>query len=441
MNRRYIFMGFGGLVIVLVLGVGIGALWLNSFIHSDSFRQEMQTRASQSAGGPVEIQKINLSIFSGVELEGLGAKLTTEQGTIVTQVQSVRCSYSLGALLERHLKIDALTLVHPEITLTQQPPSAMPKPAAAPQDSGKDAGAKVPPFQVTLDSAKITDGHLLVKDSTGAVKADVQGIKSTADSSGYFDGKDVTGSINIDSVALPENLTITDISTSFTYNNGAVEAKPFKATAFSGTITGEYKLDPSGPSLLSIHADQIDMLQVGQAANPTSPTKLSGLLNLQSIWHGVETARLTGEGDAQITGAKLEGVTILNELSTALHLPALNDPDISKITTHFTVADGTTHFDQLVIEATTFRMTGSGDIDPKGNLSADMVMTLNPDSMKLIPGIAATAFTKLPDGSGSIKYHLSGTAANPESDFMTKAFIHGSKVQKTISNTFNNLFK
>jgi hypothetical protein len=242
-------------------------------------------------------------------------------------------------------------------------------------------------------------------------------------------------------VALPENLTISDFSTTFIYNNGVVEAKPFKATAFSGTITGEYRLDSSGPSLLSVHADQVDMSQVGQAATPHSSTKFSGSLNLQSIWHGVETARLTGEGDAQITGAQLKGVVILNELSTALRLPGMRDPEFSKITTHFRVAHGTTHFDGLVMEAATFRMTGSGDIDPKGNLSADMVMTLDPDSMKQIPGIATTAFSKLPDGSGSIPFHLGGTSVNPESDFMTKAFINGSKIQKTISDKFNQIFK
>ncbi len=439
---RYAFMALGGLVIILILGVGVGAVWLNSFIHSDSFRHEVEAHVSDAVGGEVEITKIDLGLFSEVKLEGLATKITTEQGTITTQVQSVHCSYSLPALLSRHLNIDALTLVHPEMTLTQQPPSAVPLPAKAiPPESGSNPTAKIPPLQITLDSAKISEGHLLVKDSTGAIKADLQGIKSTADTSGYFGGKDVIGTVNIDTLILPKNLTLSDFSTSFIYNQGVVEAKPFKATAFSGTITGEYRLDPTGPSLLTIHADQVDMLQVGQAATPNSSTKLSGNLNLQSIWHGVETARLTGEGDAQITKAQMTGVVLLNELATALKLPGLRDPEFSKITTHFQVAHGTTHFDGLVMEAATFRMTGNGEIDPQGNLSADMVMILNADSMKRIPGIAATAFSKLPDGGGSIPFHLGGTSTNPESDFLTQAFIRGSKVQKTISNTLNQLFK
>jgi len=438
---RYVFVVLGGLAILSVLGVGIGAIWLNSFIHSDSFRHEMETRASDAVGGQVEIKQVDFGVFSGVKLDGLATKLTTDQGTIVSQVQSVHCSYSLVALLDRRFKIGALTMVHPEITLTQQPPSAVPMPKTAPKDSGNDSVAQTPPFQISLESAKITEGHLLIKDSSGAIKADVQGIKSTADTSGYFDGKDVTGTIYIDSVGLPQNLTISDISTSFIYNKDVIEAKPFKATAFSGTITGEYRLDPSGPSLMNVHAEQVDMLQVGQAATPNSPTKLSGMLNLQSIWHGVETARLTGEGDAQITGGQLKGVVLLNDLATALKLPVMRNPEFSKITTHFEVAHGTTHFDQLIMESSAFKMTGSGEIDPRGNLSANMVMTLNADSMKQIPGIATTAFSKLPDGSGSIPFHLGGTSTNPESDFLTKAFVNGSKVQKTISNTLNNLFK
>jgi hypothetical protein len=316
----------------------------------------------------------------------------------------------------------------------------MPAPPAAQKSEG-NSGGKTVPLQLTLESAKIKKGHLVIKDSTGVTQADIQNVEADADTSGYFSGKDVTGNVKIATVGLPDNLNITDLSTSFTYNQNTIIAKGFKASAFSGTVTGDFTLDTSGPSLLTIHAENIDMMQLGQAANPNSSTKLSGALSLDSTWHNAETGKLTGEGNAQITGGKLEGDALLNDLATALKVPAMHDPNIKSITTNFQVANNTTHFDHLIITSDTFVMTGSGDIDPSGGLSADMSITLNADTMKMIPGIAATAFTKLPDGSGSIPFHLSGTVAKPQSDFITKLFINSSKVQKTISKTLNNLFK
>jgi hypothetical protein len=338
-------------------------------------------------------------------------------------------------------------VTNPQIVLTQQSPSSITTPqppdvaeTGNPSPDQAQSG-KTAPLQFSLDSAKIINGDLSVKDVAGATKADLQGIHVNANTSGFFAGKGITGSLSVATIALPKNLNLTDFSTQFTYLDGAVEAKPFAATVFSGKLTGDFKLDPASPSLLTVNATGIDMAQAGQAANPSSPTKLSGSLNLQSTWHSVETAQLYGEGDAQITGGKLEGVTILNELSTAFRLKEMSDPVLESVTVHFNVAKGTTRFSNLDVKSTIFEMTGYGVIDPQGGLSADMALILNPDAMNQIPRIATSAFTKNADGGGSIPFHLSGTVANPQSDAMTKLFIGGSKVNKTLEKTFNNLFK
>ena len=153
------------------------------------------------------------------------------------------------------------------------------------------------------------------------------------------------------------------------------------------------------------------MTQVGQAATPHSPTKLSGLLDLQSKWNEAETGNPAGEGNLQISDGKLEGVDILHDLSSAFNLPEMSDPEIKSVTAHFRVANKTTSFDNMHLISTTFEMSGKGTIDPNGNLAADMVLTLHADAFSRIPPIATGFFTKLPDGGGSIPYKLGGTGA------------------------------
>jgi len=444
---RWLILVAGIVVFLALVALGPGTMWLNSFIHSDAFRHEVETKASTAANGQVEIKQINFSIWSGVKLDGLAVKLDTPQGTVVAQVESVNCSYSFAALFKRRLQFDGVTLVKPQIVLTQQAPSTVPTPptppvpaTTTPPTPQEAQSGKTSPVQVVLEAAKISDGSLAIRDETSATKANLEGIQVSADTGGYYDGKDITGKLRIATIALPQNLSLTDFSTPFTYRTGSIAVSPIEATAFGGKITGDYKLDPGTPSLLEVNATGIDVAQVGHAANPDSSTVLSGSLALQSKWHDAETGKLTGEGDAQITGGKLEGVPVLSDLAGALRIKELRDPVLKNVTTHFEVANGTTRFSNLRIESDVFDMTGDGTIDPQGRLDANMVLTLHGDAMGVIPGAVASVFSKLPGGAGSIPFHISGTVGSPQTDLSTRAFLSGSKVQNTVKKAFNHLF-
>jgi uncharacterized protein involved in outer membrane biogenesis len=215
-------------------------------------------------------------------------------------------------------------------------------------------------------------------------------------------------------IALPKNLTVTNFSTPFKGRVGAMEADPFEAKAFGGTITGHYHLDPGGaPSTLDVTASDLDMAQIGRTANPGSSTTLTGSLTLQSTWRGVETGTLTGEGDAEITHGKLQGVPMLNNLARLLHIRGMTDPALKIVTTHFEVAGGTTHFSHLRIDAEAFDLTGQGTIDPDGHIDADMVMTLHGDTGS---GLAASLLSHVPGGGKSIPFHLSGNISDPKTN-------------------------
>jgi uncharacterized protein involved in outer membrane biogenesis len=441
--RWFYVLGIVGILVIVVLGVG--SIWLNSFIHSDSFRQEVETKASLAAGTKVEIKQIDFSIWSGVKLGGIATKLDTPQGTVVAQVESVNCSYSIIALLSRKLQLDGVTVVKPQIVLTQEAASTVPTPAPPPvpatgATAKETESGKTAPFQLILNAAKISDGDLTIRDATGASKADLQGVQASANTSGYYEGKDITGKLSIAKVVLPQNLNLTDFSTPFTYRTGAMEATPLEATAFSGHLTGSYKLDPSGPSLLEIDATKLDVAQIGKAANPNSSTALSGSLALQSKWQGAETGKLTGEGDAQITDGKLSGISILRDLATALRVREMSEPVLKSVTVHFQVANGTTHFTNLHLESVVFEMTGSGTINPQGRLEANMVLILHGNAMGMIPGAVTTVFSKLPGGGGSIPFHISGTVASPQADLGPRLFMQAPKVEKSINKVINHLF-
>jgi hypothetical protein len=432
--------------VLLMLAMGPGTIWLNSFVHSDAFRNEVETKIGQTAGGKVKIKQIDAGIFIGVRLSGFVTKVNTPQGTVAARVESINCSYSLLALLERKLQFNRVTLVDPDVVLTQQPPSTVATLAPSPTlenkaPSAEEAGSgKTSPFAVVLDSARISDGHLAIRDETGATKADLQGVQASADTAGYYEGKDVTGTLSIANVALPQNLKLTDFSTPFTFRTGAISASPYEASTFGGKLTGDYTLPPTGPSLLDVNGTGLDVAQIGKAASPGSPSSLSGSLALQSKWHGVETGKLAGEGDAQITGGKLSGVSVLHDLATILQIRELSDPDLKHVSVHFEVANGSTHFSDLRIESEVFDMTGNGVIDPQGRVDANMALTLHSGAMGALPGAAVSVFSKLPGGGGSIPFHISGTLSSLHTNLSSNVFSPAAKAAKSVNKEINRLF-
>jgi uncharacterized protein involved in outer membrane biogenesis len=439
MSRRLWWLLAAGLFVDLVIVLlGPVTTWVNTFIRTDTFRHEIEAKASTAANGTVQISQISFSFLHGVRLGGLTSKIERPEGVIVSQVESVDCSFSWLPLLQRRIQFDGVTLVQPQIVLTQQPPSSVPLPASPAAPSAAGASNKTPPASsVLLENAYIRDGRLSIRDAAGATKADLQGVKVDADTSGYMDRKEVSGKLSIATIALPQNLGLTDFTTPFTYRGGGLDATPLQASAFGGTLTGGYHLPVDGSaSQLEIDGTKIDVAKIGGAAHAAAGSPLSGQLSLQSKWQGVETGKLSGEGDAQLAGGKLSGVSALHEIARVLQAPALSDPELTSVKVHFKVENGTTSFSGLQISSPVFDITGSGVIDPQGGLNANLSLTLHGNAMGGLGGMAAS----LVSSAGSIPLHITGTVSNPHTNLSASILNPAPKVEKVLNKAVSHLF-
>jgi hypothetical protein len=443
---RWIIISVAVVVVLAVLAIAAGAVWLNTFIHSESFRHEIEARAGQSLGGTVQVQTVNFNIFEGVKLQGLVTQIDPShvngQGALLVKVESVSCTYTWKELLHRTLKLTGVALDKPQIVLTKQP-TAPATPQARPgfADSGGAQGeGTAMPFKFVLDRAKISGGAFSVRDESGATTFDLQGIDADVNTAAYYAGKDVTGTLSVTDLILPSGLRAKNFSTPFSYRQGMIDARPFAASAFSGNVAGGYQLGATGPSILDLNAKGLDLAQVTDALNPGSSRKLSGLLDLQSKWRGAETGDLNGEGDAQVIKGKLEGVKILQDLSNILRVKELNAPDISKAQTHFLVGNQEVQFTGLQIESTAFKLTGDGVVGFSGNLNASMVLILSHDALGKMPKEVAASFVQQQDGTGSIAFHVTGTTSNPQTDLAARLLIQNTQLQNVITKQLNKFF-
>ena len=445
---RWLLIVVGLVAVLIALGITLGGIWLNTFIHSADFRHEVEARATQTVGGPVQIREINFDFLRGVKLRGVVTQMDAAHlggsQDLSAQVETVDCTYSLSDLLHKRLKLTGVTLEKPQIILTRQilaPASRVEAPSSTSTSADQAALSQSAPFQFILERAKIHDGSLSIHNRDGVPVIVLNGVDGEAETSLYYEGKDITGKVKIADLAFP-NFHLTDVTTPWVFDphGNFVTTKPMEASGFGGRLAGDFILDGTGPSVLDINVNGLDAALVGRTFQPESAIRLSGSLDGQSKWHGVESGHALGEGDLQLSGGKLQGVRLLQQLSDILRVRELAEPKLNTVHTHFEVADGRTRFTGLQADGGTFQMTGDGVIGAGGALDAHMVLILSADAMARLPREAAAFFVQQPNGSGSIAYHLGGTISNPQTDLGTRILMQGAAVKNVISNAINRFF-
>jgi len=445
---RWILGGVVIFVVLAVLAIAAGAAWLNTYIHSEAFKIEIESRAAKSLGGTVQIGKVDFDVFNGVKLQGLVTQVDPGhaggQGALQVKVTSVNCTYSWSELLHRKLMLTGLTIAEPQIILTKQATApAPPQPATGAADSGAMQGEGTAlPFQFILERVKVKDGTVSVRDATGASLVELKGVEVDANTTGFTEGKSVAGTLDMADVLLPSNLRVTSFSTPFTYDpdHGGLAASPFAASAFGGKIAGGYQTATTGPSILDLNAKGFDVAQLTAATTSNSSAKLTGSLDLQSKWRAVETGDINGEGDAQLTDGKLEGVKILQEISSIFKIKELNDPIVKKAQTHFVVQDRQTQFIGLQLESDIFRITGDGTILFDGGVDAKLVLILTREAMTRLPKDLAASFVLQQDGTGSIAFHVTGTTTNPQTDLAERLLMQNTQIKNVLNKALNKFF-
>ncbi len=435
------------LAVVVVLAIAAGAVWLNTFIHSDAFKHEVEARAGDALGGTVQIGSVNLDLLKGVKLEGLFYQIdpghVNGPGTIQVKVASINCSYAWTELFNRRLQFTGVTLDQPQIVFTKEAAAApLPPPENKPTPTTKEspeAAAKATsvPFQFALDRARVKDGSVSIRDANGISTVDLQGVNVEANTSGFTEGKDVTGKLTIATARFSPNLEVTSFSTALTGSRSSLKAEPIEASAYGGSLAGSYEFGHGDD--LELNAKGIDVAQLTAATVSNSSAKLSGSLDVQSKWHNV-TGALSGEGDALLTNGKLEGVRILEDLSGLLRVKELKEPIFSKAQSHFVVQDQSTQLTGLEIDSPIFQITGGGTIGFNGALKMDLVLILTRDAMKKMPKELAASFVQKQDGTGSIAFQVTGTTSDPQTDLPTRLLMQNTQIQNVINKALNKLF-
>ncbi|HTZ18382.1 MAG TPA: AsmA family protein [Dissulfurispiraceae bacterium] len=258
-----------GFIVVVLIGL---TLFVKSYLQSDKLKALIIPKVEQATGRKVAIDAINVSIFSGISVQGLHLKEKDGSKDFVAAREFV-LKYDLLPLLSKNLVINTIQVVDPAVNISRNENGVFSyEDVVEHLKSGQKGEEPKPatgggmPFSVSADKIGITNAKI---DFTDA-KKELPNIATVADAElkvaagGAAPGLSFSGKVNIKSLDVVLGAIATRTS-------GTIEADPENVTyALTTVVSGEsfetkgsVKNYSKAPEIhLDLYSKQLDLVKL-----------------------------------------------------------------------------------------------------------------------------------------------------------------------------------
>jgi uncharacterized protein involved in outer membrane biogenesis len=411
-------------LVVLLAGVGLYAL---RRLNPDELRKTILAQARTTLGTELRVEKMDISLLSGVTLEGVAVQNPAPfKGDLLT-AQAFVLRYRLLPLLRGSVEVERLSLEKPAIALAMDPRGSFNYEklggASAPKGGGSSASAAALPLRLVMKSLGVEDGTVVMNDAAKAQLLAVDDIdfRSAFEvSGGVAEGK---GDVAIGSVNVADLLFVRRVSAPLTLSKEKVTLAPIRGDFGGGTLSGDVTVNLKGgfryTTEFAVKGAKVEKL----LAEAKSPAALTGTLTGNARFEGSGgLPTLRGKGSADIASCRAEGSRVLALLAGVLQVPELANPDFESCRVEFQQAGNRFATPVVRMVGDAVRLTGSGvmNIDTSG-LDYTMTLALSPKLFaKITRPELRGAFTTRPDGFAAIDFKLFGTTLEPKTDLLSR---------------------
>ncbi len=423
-------LAIGGMVLVVV-----GVL-LARRLDTPEFRKELLGRVKTALGTDVRVRRMELSLLSGVDLEGVGiANPAPFSGDLLTADAFV-FRYRLMPLLLGRIAVDRLSLRRPVLTLVMDSRGGYNFERLAspsPPSPGVPRGTSLP-FAIELSRLSVEGGRLSVTDARKVTLLAVDGMDLASSLRVPVGGAEGRGDAAIARVVLGSGVAVTEIRAPLQVTAGIATIAPLRARLAGGDVAGQLRLNAARARFTAeIELRGVDVKALAQEAH--SAAGFGGSLGAKASVEGSGgVATLKGRGSAQIDRCRVEESKLFGLIATALQVPGLNHPDLDECRVEFTLGSGHLQTPVFRAKGPMLALTGKGTVDlVTSGLDYQMTLALASQLLDRLPvQELRAAFRDRGDGVGALDFNVSGTTTDPKTDLaarLGKAAV-GSKVQK-----------
>lgn len=384
-----------GILVLLVIGLSI---FIKSYLSSDRLKPIILPRAEAMTGRKVQLEEINISLFSGIVATGLSVKERDGQRDFL-KIGRFILSYKLLPLLKRQLVISKIEIVSPSVSVREERggkynfSDMLEKPSREPQNpSGPEHRSehKSLPVSIVADRLLIRNASLTFVDETkglpdvslaldaefrGSLEKDGTprmdfGVLSVKELRAKLKDREikVSGKVNLDAQTLRANL-----QTMIGKDNIQLSA-----------TAKDYRSTPD--IVADIHAQTLDLQQLMGLGGEKKARGEEGTAQKSS--KGEAKSEPSGGGGGMTEKLKASGRIIIDKAT-------YQDYTIKELRMHYQYAKGALKIDPLGLQ-----FSGEGSFTSEGSLDGQLQCAVAQAST-IQKTLRGTAVAKL--GKGAIK--------------------------------------
>jgi len=427
---KKILLAGGALLLLAVVAVaGLGA-YLVSRLNTPELEKSILDQARATLGTDLQVQDMEISLLSGVTLEGIAVKNPAPfRGDLMTADAFV-LRYRLLPLIAGRVEVERLALEKPALALAMDAQggfnyerlggSAAKGAAAKPGPATPTASV---PLRIVMKSLAVERGSIVMNDHAKARLLSVEDIdfRSAFEvASGAAQG---TGEVTIGKTNVADVLFVSGVKAPLAMSKERVTLAPIRGELAGGIVSGDLKLDLKGgfgytTELVVKGARVKTMLEQAKSAAVVSGT-LSGKAHFEGKG-GLATMR--GQGSADVAACRAENSRVLALLSSVLQVPELANPDFEACRVEFSQTGSRFATPVVKLTGDAVRLSGRGSVNlDTSGLDYEMTLGLAPKLFAKItrPELRA-GFKEASDGFATIDFRLYGTTLEPKTDLLSR---------------------
>lgn len=451
-----------GILLFLVIAAAVGGiLYANHYVQSPAFKDRLVAEISKVTGGTVQIDTINVSLTSRVEVGGIKMDRSDQKtGSQAFSTKKFLVKFNPWGLLRKRIEIEEIILESPDIKVVSAPRSAAPsapspgtaapagggepttpaaetpgaKPSQAPAETSPPPSVAKPAIDLVIQKATVRDGRLDITLPNGKrVLLENFNLQSAFEST--QEPIRFKGSATCQKVSFDAQPPITNLDATFRFDKDTLFIEKATGTILRGTVEakGQAKIEGDQPFELQIKCANADLKALLEA-KPDLAQAVEGAAHADVTLAGNFSSPLdaTGKGSARIEGGKVKTTQLKQQIAQvplgvlvqcvtwAIQLPELETLVFNKCESDFTIARQKVNFSRIDAQAEHVRLKSDGVFGFDQTIDFNVHAAISQQVRDKVPPVISALFVKDADNLYGFDFRVFGTVEHPEHDVIQR---------------------
>ncbi len=425
--RRVVRVAFG-LLVVAAIGLLALGLWLVHSLDTPAFREAVLRRIEAVAGTDVRAERISVSLFSGVTVQGIAVANPPPFTGDLLKADRLVLRYALWPLLARRVEVRSLLLERPQLAIAVNARGLLNYEKLGPQGppgrafSGPATLERLP-LRILLSRISVRNGSVVFADAARArlFAAERLGLDSSLELAGSQ--RSGSGRASAATLRLGRRLLVRDVKGPLRISSGSLRLAPISGQLAGGPVSGEalvrFADDFRYTADLKVERAQVETLLVEGGF----PGSLAGTLAARAQVEGTGgLATVRARGEARVGDCRVKDNATLRLLASLLGVAELASPELDECRVEFVESGLLVSTPVLVLKGRSLALTGRGTLRlDTSALDYQLTLALSPALFaKVTRKELRGAFRTREDGFATIGFQLTGTTDAPRTDLLAR---------------------